>query len=383
MDSANTETTNKEATIADIGTFKLQRFENEAPQKAQYLPSVHGKSTDAIAQMAGKKIEKDLIAQSGSIKSGEVRLIVHEIDKLSGTLGVSTHKLLSMGIACFTASNHTGLGNSKRLRALRVTFPLKEYALACGYDVQTHPKETPEEAEKEAQRAENALKNARRKIKKDLQLLLASTLTWEEKVKGKVGDFDAVNLLGGAGLKNGEILMEFSASMGEYLVKLPLTQYPVALLGVDERNNHAYAMGLKMAEHCNMDSNQIRGTAQCLRVKTLLAVTNLPDPNSPTVKKVGWKSRIKEPFETALDVLSQTLLDNRFSDGWYYSHSKGERLTDKEAEEFSSYEEWANTLVFFALKDAPDHTPRLEARAQEKKDLQTKKRKNTGKKKKD
>lgn len=113
MDSANTETTNKEATIADIGTFKLQRFANEAPQKAQYLPSVHGKSTDAIAQMAGKKIEKDLIAQSGSIKSGEVRLIVHEIDKLSGTLGVSTHKLLSMGIACFTASNHTGLGNSK------------------------------------------------------------------------------------------------------------------------------------------------------------------------------------------------------------------------------------------------------------------------------
>lgn len=378
MDSANTETTNKEATIADIGTFKLPRFANEAPQKAQYLPSVHGKATDAIAQMAGKKIEKDLIAQSGSIKSGEVRLIVREIDKLSGTLGVSTHKLLSMGIACFTASNHTGLGNSKGLRALRVTFPLKEYALACGYDVQAHPKETPEEAEKEAQRAENALKNARRKIKKDLQLLLASTLTWEEKVKGKVGDFDAVNLLGRAGLKNGEILMEFSASMGEYLVQLPLTQYPVALLEVDERNNNAYAMGLKMAEHCNMDSNQTRGTAQCLRVKTLLAVTNLPDPNSPAVKKVGWKSRIKEPFETALDVLTGTYLED-----WYYSHSKGVRLTDEEATSFSSFEKWANTLVHFTLKDAPDHTPRLEARAQEKKDLQTKKRKNTGKKKKD
>lgn len=381
MDSANTETTNKEATIADIGTFKLQRFTNEAPLKAQYLPSVHGKATDAIAQMAGKKIEKDLIAQSGSIKSGEVRLIVREIDKLSGTLGVSTHKLLSTGIACFTKNNNTGLGNSKGIRALRVTFPLKEYALACGYDVQTRPKETPEEAEKEAQRAENALKNARRKIKKDLQLLLASSLTWEEKVKGKAGDFDAVNLLGRAGLKNGEILMEFSASMGEYLVQLPLTQYPVALLGVDERNNNAYAMGLKMAEHCNMDSNQIRGTAHCLRVKTLLAVTNLPDPNSPAVKKVGWKARIKEPFETALDALTDTLLES--GDGWYYSHSKGERLTDKEAEEFSSYEEWANTLVFFALKDAPDHTPRLEARAQEKKEQQARSRKKTGKKKKD
>ena len=364
-------------------TLNIQLFANETPQKAQYLPSVHGKATDAIAQMAGKPLEKDPIAQTGNIKSGEVKLIVREIDKLSGTLGVSTHKLLSMGIACFTKNNNTGLGNSKGIRALRVTFPLKEYALACGYDVQAHPKETPEEAEKEAQRAENALKNARRKIKKDLQLLLASSLTWEEKVKGKVGDFDAVNLLGRASLKNGEILMEFSGSMGEYLVQLPLTQYPVALLGVDERNNNAYAMGLKMVEHFSMDNNQIRGTAQCLRVKTLLAVTNLPDPNSPAVKKVGWKSRIKEPFETALDVLSQTLLDNRFSDGWYYSHSKGERLTDKEAEEFSSYEEWANTLVFFALKDAPDHTPRLEARAQEKKDLQTKKRKNTGKKKKD
>ena len=378
MDSANTETTNKEATIADIGTFKLQRFTNEAPQKAQYLPSVHGKATDAIAQMAGKKIEKDLIAQSGSIKAGEVKLIVREIDKLSGKLGVSTHKLLSMGIACFTDQNHTGLGNNKGLRALRVSFPLQEYALACGYDVIEHPVATQEEAKKEAQRVENAIKNARRKIKKDLQLLLASTLTWEEKVKGKVGNFDGINILGRASLKNGEILMEFSGSMAEYLVQLPLTQYPIALLGIDERNPNAYLMGLKMNEHFNMDNNQIRGTAQSLRVVKLLSWGNFPSLDSAGVKKNGWEARIKEPFETALDVLTGTYLED-----WYYSHSKGVRLTDEEATSFSSFEKWANTLVHFTLKDAPDHTPRLEARAQEKKDLQTKKRKNTGKKKKD
>ncbi len=348
----------------------------EEKKASQFLPSVHGKGTDGFAQLAGKPIKKDPIAQTGSIEAGEVKLIVREIDKLSGKLGVSTHKLLSMGIACFTDNNHTGLGNNKGLRALRVAFPLKEYTVACGYDVVEHPTETPEEAKKEAIRADNAMKNARRKIKKDLQLLLASTLTWEEKVKGKVGNFDGINILGRASLKNGEILMEFSGSMAEYLVQLPLTQYPIALLGIDERNTNAYLIGLKMNEHFNMDNNQIRGTAQSLKVKTLISWGNFPSLDSAGVKKNGWEPRIKEPFETALDALTGSLLED-----WYYSHPKGKKLTDEEATNFSGYEEWTNTNVFFTLKDAPDHKPRLEARAKEKKEAQAKRRRRKADKK--
>lgn len=345
-------------------------------REENYLPMLHGKATDAIALMIGKPLEENPLNQTASITSGEVKLVVRELDKLACTLGVSTHKLLSTAIAIFTSLNNTGLGNQRDLRTGRVSIPLKEYALKCGYNVLEHTTENPEDAEKEAKRAKNALNKARQKIKKDILLLRASSLTWEEKVKGKVGDFADIGILGAGWIRNGSIVLEFTASIAEYLIQLPLTQYPIALLAVDERNNNAYSIGLAMAEHYSLDNNHIKGTAQLLKVKTLLGYTTLPDINNSTVKKVGWYSRIKEPFETALDALTACGV----VEDWRYSKSKGEELTDEEATSFTGYEDWAETLIYFTLKDAPDHTARIEARQEEKKARQTKRRKTAKKK---
>lgn len=334
---------------------ELKALGMEEPQLS-FLPMLHGKATDAIATMAGKKATLNEISGAGTYESQEVKLVIQEFSELAGTLGVSTHKLLSTGVAFLTDSNH--VGSSKRiLDILRIAIPLKEYAEKCGYDVTPHD-DTPEEA----LRAKRQLDNARRKIKKDINLLLASTLTWEEKIRGKAGDFDSMHILGRGGIRSGYINLEFTQSMGEYLIQLPLTQYPVALLGVDERNTNAYSMGLAMAEHFNMDNNQVRGTAQTLTVETLLKYTNLSSYESIKMKR-GWEDRIKEPFENSLDVLTQCGL---LSD-WRYSGTKGAEFTDEEATSFTSYEDWVKTNVFYTLKDAPNHTPRLEARAEEKK----------------
>ena len=184
-----------------------------------------------------------------------------------------------------------------------------------------------------------------------------------------------IRLLQAKGIKSGNIQLVFSNLFGEYLIKLPLNQYPVALLSLDERNITAYEVGLKMAEHFNIDNNQIIGTSQLLQVKSLLAVTNLPSIDSSSVKKNGWENRIKEPLETALDALTTCGL---LAD-WRYSKSKGKELTDEEATSFMSYEKWKGTFIHFTLKDAPDHTARLEARAEEKKARQAKRK--TAKKK--
>lgn len=344
-------------------------------EKESFIPMLHGKAIDAMALMTGKPLEENKINQTASVTSGEVKLVVRDFDQLSGTLGVSTHKLLSTAIAGFTNLNNTGLGNQRDLRTGRVIIPLEEYALRCGYDVLEHITNTPEEAKREAKRAKNALDNARKKIKKDILLLRRSGLTWEEKIKGKTGDFVDVGILGAGAIRNGSILLEFTSSIAEYLIQLPLTQYPVALLGVDERNNNAYSMGLKMAEHYNLDNNQTKGTAQLLKVKTLLNYTNLPSITDIRKQRKGWEERIKEPFETSLDALTACgLLEE-----WKYTHSKGVDLTDEEAS-FTSYEDWEETLVHFTLKNAPDHTARLEARAEERKERQSKKRKTPRKK---
>lgn len=346
----------------------------EAPRQESFLPVLHGKATDSIATMAGAPITENKLNNTGTVESREVKLVIDKFNELTGALGVRTHKLLSIALAIFTTLNHTGT-KARQANFTTVNIPLKEYALYCGYDVLEHETATEEEATREAKRAENALKNARKKINKDLAILFSSSLTWSEKVRGKLEDYIDIRLIEAKGIRNGFIQIRFTQSFSEYLIKLPLTQYPVALLAVDERNNNAYAMGLKFTEHYSMDNNQIRGTAQLLKVKTLLRHTSLPDINNSTVKKVGWKQRIKEPFENSLDALTACgLLKN-----WEYSHSKGVTMTDEEATSWKSYEEWENTLVHFTLKDAPDHKARLEARAEEKKKTVSKRKKTTKK----
>lgn len=344
-------------------------------ERESFLPMLHGKATDAIATMAGETITENKLNNTGVIEAGEVKLVIEKFNELSGTLGVSTHKLLSTAIAGFTSLNHTG--TSKRTASVNgVTIPLKEYALRCGYDVEEHPTASPEEKAKEALRAKRQLDNARRKINKDLAIMYGASLSWSEKVRGKQGDYLDMRLIDAKGVKSGNIQIHFSQHFAEYLIQLPLTQYPVALLGVDERNNNAYSIGLAMAEHYSLDNNQTKGTAQLLRVKTLLSYTDLPSIDSDYVKRKGWEDRIKEPLERSLDALTACgLLED-----WRYSKSKGGELTDEEATNFSSYKEWEETLVHFTLRNAPDHTARLEARAEERKARQAKRRKTPKKK---
>lgn len=356
----------------------LQSPEEPIEQNSLFLPVLHGKATDAIARMSGSKPTPNPLNNTASIESGEVKLIIKQLDTLSGTLGVSTHKLLSAAISNFTALNHTGTGKDRSLRGAKVSIPLKEYAIQCGYDVEEHPTGTPEEAEKEALRAKRTLDNFRRKVKKDLELLYNASISWKEKVKGKEADFSDIRILGGKGIKAGYINLEFTVSLAEYLIQLPLSQYPQSLLLLDERNENAYNIGLKMAEHYSNDNNQIKGTAQLLKVKTLLEYTNLPNIITIRKQRTSWEARIKEPFEKALDALT----DCGLLEDWMYSHSKGVELTDEEAD-FSNYDEWANTLVYFTLRNAPNHAPRLAARAEEKKARQAKQKKKRTPKKKD
>lgn len=312
-----------------------------------FLTMVHGKATDNIASMVGKKIIENRFDNSVEISAKEVKLIINKFNELCGTLGVSTHKLLSTAIARFTELNHTG--EFKRdLRNLRVSIPLREYALKCGYDVIEHPTFNEEDKEKEIKRAENALKNARKKINKDLSILFSASLSWRETVQGKQNDYIDMRLIEAKGIKNGFINIHFTQSYGEYLVKLPLTQYPTSLLKVDERNNNAYTMGLKFAQHFHMDSNQASGTANLLKVKTLLNFTNLPNINKIRKNDRSWTERIKEPFENSLDILTQCgLLSN-----WEYCHSKGLTLTDDEAYNFNNFESWGEILIKFEFKES-------------------------------
>lgn len=349
----------------DILTLKVKAYDQNSDLKKgdtlkvtvetvekqnNFLPMLHGKATDKLATMAGVAIKENNFSNTGMVERFGVKLTLNDFNSFVKTIGISAHKLLSAAIIEFTSINHTG-NHNRHLRNLRVNIPLKEYALSCGYDVIEHNTSI-----EETKRVENTLKEARRKIKRDIKLLISSSLSWEENIKGKKGDFHISNILGSGGIRKGFINLEFTLSMAEYLIILPLSQYPVALFAVDERNPNAYNIGLKMSNHFNLDNNHIMGTSQCLKVKTLLENINLPKIETIRAKRRSWEDRIKEPFENSLDVLTKCgVIEN-----WKYCHSKEIDMTDEEATNWSSYEKWEKTLIHFTLKNSKNHKLRLE-----------------------
>lgn len=335
---------------------------DKSTEQVHFSPMLHGKATDAISQMRNDQLIINDITGIATVKNGDVTLSLDDFNSFIGTLGVSTHKLLSTAVTQFTNLNHTG--EKRQLRQLRVIIPLKEYAKKCGYDVNEHPEnDSPEAIEKEKKRVKTVLDNVRRKINKDLNILFGASISWKEEIKGNERNFLDVHIIGSKGIKSGNILIEFTASMAEYLICLPLTQYPEALYRLDERNQNAYSIGYKIATYFSMDNNQIRGTANLLKVETLLKNTSLPTYEEVQEKDRGhWEQRIKEPFENALE----SLVKCGFLEDWRYSYSKGAELTDKEAENISDYQTFSQLFVYFTLKNAPNHIARIEEHKEKK-----------------
>ena len=334
----------------------VEKLTGEQTQLAIY----HGKATDAMATMSSRDAVVDQITGRATIDNGEVKLVVQKFDSLQGTLGVNTHKLLSVGVATFTALNNYDKREDRPIQPA-VTFSLAEYAKWLGYDVEEHPTDNEEDALKEKRRVQRVLNEAQKKIKRELQVLQATTLTWEEKVKGKAGDYDSISLFSRTAIRKGVVHMEFSLPMAKYLVLLPITQYPKTQLRIDGRNQNAYALGNKFAEHYNMDSNQKKGTANRLKVDTLLRVTNLPTYEQTTKNRNSWTDRIKEPFETALEeVVRVGTLAN-----WEYTHAKGVPLTEEEASNITDYKTFSELYITYEMGEEVDHTERLARRAEE------------------
>lgn len=328
------------------------------------MPMYHGKATDALAALSSKDITANPIADRAVIQTptGDYKIVIQDFSKVKGKLSVNTHKLLSTGIAEFTQANNYGGGAIKP----QITIPFEEYARLIGYEIDERPTDTPEAAAKEKQRAKENRKKAKQRIRQDLELLQAMRWTWQEKVRGKGADFDSVLLFERVAIRNGYIIMEFGRNMAEYLKQLPLTQYPQGLLAIDARSENAYRLGLKMAEHYSIDNNQIKGTADRLKVSTLLAVTQLPTMEMLQQEQPDdsrhWDRRIKEPFEAALDVITGKVIST-----WEYVKPKGEPLTDEEAYNITDYNTFASLLVQFELLEAPEQEDRLARRAGEKK----------------
>ena len=61
------------------------------PEEQSFLPMLHGKATDAMAQMSSRDAQINPITGSATVSSGEVKLVIQRFNDLKGTLGINTH----------------------------------------------------------------------------------------------------------------------------------------------------------------------------------------------------------------------------------------------------------------------------------------------------
>ena len=58
-----------------------------------FLTTLHGKVTDSVAALAGKKAKEDRVMNKKVVEVADYQFTLENYQKVSGTLGISTHKL--------------------------------------------------------------------------------------------------------------------------------------------------------------------------------------------------------------------------------------------------------------------------------------------------
>lgn len=282
--------------------------------------------------------------------------------------GAGETKLLRFGVSALTKSN----SQSTRNFSLTIYGDTKAYARACIKDpargIDPRPMATPEKQEKENQRAAKALENFVSKLKTNALLLTVSPFLFEYTYKGEKKSFGGFTMLGAFVVNADVFTLEFTQSAAVYFTRQPLSYTPLAYYAIDERKPNAIAIADELIQHYFNENNVIKNTERMLKVDTLLRCTSLPTIDELTgaggTNKDGekvkrkyhyrWEERIKEPFEQALDELTQSgMIEN-----WEYRLAGKKEIPD--GMPITKYEQFISLYVYFEFKDFDTHEHRLE-----------------------
>lgn len=338
------------------------------PERAGALLTYsHGAAVDALANMTSRRAITDIIAGTTKLEWQGVAMI------FNGAIvkyGISAHKLLIMLLNRLAAQNNAGT----------ITLPLSEYAqVTGGYNLIEHETSTPEEKQKEEKRLKNEKDRLRKDANENLKKL-GGAISFEGKVKGKPKRYSNMWILSQSDVSGGEIHVKFNPDFVRYLTEQhTMTRYPVALAMIDGRDGNAYRIGNKLALRYYMDSNRKNGTNNRIQIKKLLEVTTFPTFEEVQKLDRNWQRRIKEPFEKALDTLTDVQTadtagkpENKMLKNWEYVGAKGRILPDDEAENITSYTMFASLYLKFEMIDDINDAERITANEERRKKEQEK-----------
>ena len=294
-----------------------------------------GKATQALGR-AKTNSSFDTFSRTFKITNG-VNIFMPEN---TFKIGVGTAKIFRYAVAEFTKHNNQNATKDKIKYS--IFLDVTDFAQHNGVDINS----------------ESAMKNFRFKLRKNLETLRYSGVSWEEKIKGKTKSFGGMNYIGKYDLKGNTLEIEFTVTMAEYLTSLPLLTYPTSLYRIDDREFNAFAIGEALCLHYSQENNVIKGTENKLRIETLLNYTSFPTWEKIKQNKWSWEEKVKEPFERTLDVLIQC----GFLKDYSYCYEGGIEITDEEmrtGNPINSYQKFISLILKYELNDFAPHQERL------------------------
>ena len=271
----------------------------------------HGKITEALAMVDKSNVKVDRITGVAEYVSDGVTINLPP----KAAVKVITHKLLMFAIMKFTFLN----GN-KTISHQAITFTVKEFLKKCGINVDNKP----------------SVDKGRAEIKKSLSVLKGIKVTireGEDKYLFKEADLKLIDAK--SGVKNGMVYVYFTDAFAKYLITRPIAEYPLSLFRCDGKKHNAYRIGYKIALHSSNANNKRVGTANTLKVVTMLNNVCMPKYSDLKNSRQSWRYKIKQNLENALNYLS--LIDLLI--GWEYREIK----TD-------SYIDYQKSVIVFTIR---------------------------------
>lgn len=151
---------------------------------------------------------------------------------------------------------------------------------------------------------------------------------------------------------NGVITIRLTEDFEEILKNSPLFKFPKEILALSGKNIYVFSLATYFAILHSMKKNHSddpqRDKSQCIRISSILKQIGLPSIEDVRNNGGSWRRSIKEPLETALE----GLVAGQYILFWHYGRPIN-GTTDipenppEESLDFTSYEEWVETLLWF------------------------------------
>ncbi len=304
--------------------------EQIAPAYAKMLISNETRKLGTVTTQ-GSPLKRDEITGEITIPAGALTVKIKAKGKdiknrlEAKDLKVSTHKLLDL---CYIELTNINDYRGKD-RNLEVVIPLDRY------------RELLQLPDTKASRD-----RVRKRVREDLDMLSRIGFIREDP-SGKINYYSLCQDYTIDPWK-GYFTFTFGQKVAEDLIGGYMTEYPVELLALDERNRAAFYIGNKLSQHYSIRTNQIKGTADIISLNALLRAC----PVIPSYEEVMETDRHLE--RRIIQATTDAINSLPFIEDWSYCNAKKVPETEEQRETPITLERLNSLYIHFKLKDHPE-----------------------------